>query len=460
MLRCQSSTFFPFASGTSSSLLPPSSSATSATFSSSTHPASSLPSSLLGKSHGTKRGSVDREHDTFIFQDDDDDDERPFKRIDVHHTSDDEEVQEEEDEEAGPEQRPRAVAADDEGGDGSEDTFLNLLTHFANLHVPSSSMKPEQCPVCSQLFPLSGFADHVYQCIKALDDVERKEQERLDEKMARQLMAREVRLLDESEHHSSSYARDRRERGTDCPDGADCQRTEHAHFANRKHPDVSCPVCSAAFPPYEINAHINFCLNDSNSHSGGEEGKRKGDAGAGGMEDETAATERADMEEGGAGSSAVGGLHGPQPRSAAFSLLRTDSELKQGHDDDDDDRRLPLARDSDDDEEEDHKRPTSISPLQDPAALRSSSASPLSSSSPSDLRLTVEQASAVASHIIARKSRFEVTGGGANNDPSLLSLLETFKTLGFTQENLSKLKAAEEGKGQEGAQIQREERKE
>ena len=172
------------------------------------------------------------------------------------------------------------------------------------------------------------------------------------------------------------------------------------------------------------------------------------------------------MAEGSATSSvAFGGLVGPQsqPRSAAFSLLRSDSELKAGGDDDDDDRHLPLARDSDDDADDDeHKRPSSssLSPLQDPTPLRSSSASPLSSSAPSDLRLTVEQASAVASHIIARKSRFDVTGGGGPSDPSLLSLLETFKHLGFTQENLSKLKAAEEGKGQEGTQRQREERKE
>ena len=394
--------------------------------------------------------------------------ERPFKRVDFG--SSDEEEGDEEDDAASTftsggrsSRRARAVAADDDGGDGTEDSFLNLLTHFANLHVPSSSTKPEQCPVCSSLFPLCDFPAHLYTCIKALDDVERKEQERLDEKMARQLMAREVRLLDESERHSS-YAKDRRERGSDCPEGAECQRTDHQHFALRRHPEVPCPVCSVTFPPYEINAHINLCLNDTTSATGsGADSKRK-DAAAGGvsgMDDESGATGEAQMTEGSATSSAFSGLLGPQSRSAAFSLLRTDSELKAADVDDDDDRHLPIARDSDDEDDE-HKRPSSLSPLQDPVPLRSSSASPLSSSTtPSDLRLTVEQASAVASHIIARKSRFDVTGGGSNTDPSLLSLLETFKHLGFTQENLSKLKAAEEGKGgQEGTQRQREERKE
>jgi hypothetical protein len=383
---------------------------------------------------GTKRGSIGRDD-----SDDDegleDDDERPYKRVEYF---------EEEEEEEGTDDAlipsthrstlQSSPTIEDEA-EGGEDTFLNLLTHFANLHVPTSSTKPEQCPVCAQSYPLSDFADHVYQCLHSLDDVERKEQERLDEKMARQLMAREVRMLDESEH-SSSYARDRRESGTDCPDGAECQRVDHQHFVLRKHPEVQCPVCSIKFPVYEVNAHINVCLSDTSVGAGGE-GRKEG--GEEGMEDEMGVREPT------ANDTTMPEGMTFDTSSPAFTTLRTDRERKERGDDD---SHLPIARDSDDDEDEDEderKLHSSSPPL-----FRSSSASPPPSSA--DLKLTVEQASAVASHIIARKGRYEVSGGNGN-DPSLLSLLETFKTLGFTQENLSRLKEQQsggEGKEKEG----------
>ena len=403
---------------------------------------------------------------------------RPRKRRDYGSERDDEDEEEDGDEDdlelaasgrsvLSPEHRSSSSLADeDEGADGA-DSFLNLLTHFAALHVPSSSTKPEQCPVCAASFPLSTFADHVYECLRTLDDVERAEQERLDEKMARQLMAREVRLLDQSER-SSSHARDRRDRGSDCPDGASCLRTDHHHFALRRHPDVACPVCSQHFAVYEINAHINLCLNDTPSAAataaGGGGKRREKGAETGGMDDEMGEREE-DEKDGKEAAMAAEekdrGAEQPQldVSASAFSTVRGEKERRQRSDDD---SHLPIARDSDDDDDDDKQpQPPALPALSASSATLPSAAAAasFSPSSSSDLRLTMEQASAVASHIIARKSRYEGAGGGSASDPSLLSLLETFATLGFTQENLSRLKNDQQRGGGGGDDAARDARK-
>ena len=370
---------------------------------------------------GTKRGSLSRDNDDDDDAIEDDMPARPLKRLHEDYGSVLGEDDEDEDGVVEFEEDDYKAGEEAEDADAGEDTFSNLLTHFAALHVPTSSTKPEQCPICNNMFPLSDFADHVYSCLKVLDDVEKKEQERLDEKMARQLMAREVRLLDESER-STSYSRDRRAMGSDCADGAQCQRTDAQHFQLRSHPEVACPVCGATLPLFDINAHVTACLQDE----AGGEGKQVEGREPGGMEDEMSEQQE---------SRAKAAI---DTSSSAFSAFRVD---KQRRDMADDDSHLPIARDSDDDDD-DRKR--SPSPPLDPATLtRSASASPAPTAAAagggsSDLRLTVEQASAVASMIKEKKQK-----GG---DESVAAMLETFRQLGFTQENLTKLKEAQEGR--------------
>ena len=363
---------------------------------------------------GSKRGSLSRDEDDDEDAIDDDLPARPLKRLHegygagvVEEEDDDEQVDFEDDEYKG---------AELDDADAGEDTFANLLTHFAALHVPTSSTKPEQCPICSGMFPLSEFADHVYSCLTVLDDVERKEQERLDEKMARQLMAREVRLLDESERHSS-YSRDRRAMGSACLEGAECQRTDAQHFQLRSHPDVQCPVCGAMLPLFDIYAHVSGCVHEE----GGGEGKQATEREPGGMEDEMSEQQQQE-------SRAKAAI---DTSSSAFSSFRADKQRREMADDD---SHLPIARDSDD-EDDDHKR--SPSPQLDPALARTATASPPPAAS-SNLRLTVEQASAVASMIKEKKEK-----GG---DESVAAMLETFRQLGFTQENLTRLKEEQQGK--------------
>ena len=357
---------------------------------------------------GSKRGSLSRDEDDdddYEAVDDDDLPARPLKRL--HGAPYGSELGEEDEEDV------RADFEDEEfkdDPDAAEDTFANLLTHFAALHVPSSSTKPEQCPICSKIFPLSEFADHVYSCLTVLDDVEKKEQERLDEKMARQLMAREVRLLDDEERHSS-YSRDRRAMGSECLEGADCQRTDAQHFQLRSHPEVACPVCGLMLPLFDIYAHVSGCVQDD----GGGEGKAA-EREPGSMEDEMSAQQQQE-------SRAKAAI---DTSSSAFASFRGDKQRREMADDD---SHLPIARDSDDEEDE---RKRSPSPPLDPALARAATASPPPAAAASaNLRLTVEQASAVAS-MIKEKQR-----GG---DESVAAMLDTFKQLGFTQENLTRLK--------------------
>jgi hypothetical protein len=74
--------------------------------------------------------------------------------------------------------------------DGNEESFFDLLEAFAKLDVPGGEAEQlEQCPLCPNSFPVDEFAKHMFECIKQLDHVEQKEQERMDEIMALQLAA-------------------------------------------------------------------------------------------------------------------------------------------------------------------------------------------------------------------------------------------------------------------------------
>ena len=235
-------------------------------------------------------------------------------------------------------------------------------------------------------------------------------------------MAREVRLLDESERHSS-YSRDRRAMGSECVDGAECTRTDAQHFQLRSHPEVACPVCGTMFPLFDIYSHVSACVQDGE----GEEGKQ---AESGGMEDEMSEQQQQTERE----SRAKAAI---DTSSSAFSSFRADKQRREMADDD---SHLPIARDSND---EDDDRKHSPSPPLDPALNRTASASPplataTNTASSSNLRLTVEQASAVASMIKEKKEK-----GG---DESVAAMLETFRQLGFTQENLTRLKEEQAGR--------------
>jgi hypothetical protein len=262
---------------------------------------------------------------------------------------------------------------DNNNADNSEE-FYDLLQHFAGLEF-SNPNKLEECPLnCGGSFPLSNFADHVYQCISRLDEVEKKELERLDEKYARELAVKTGDL-----YSSAEAGGDYSSKEEICRYGSKCHRTDANHFVQLYHPEQICPICSASFAVYEINAHINLCLLPK------EEKNRVESP----MNEEGQVKPSADLFNSSAFSSV---------RSASLSpqLLRTNSDI------------LPVRSD----EEEEGEGETGDK---------------------SGQKLTVDMASALSQSVLARRGK---------NDPGLAQLLDTFKTLGFTADNLRELKQA------------------
>lgn len=83
---------------------------------------------------------------------------------------------------------PTAAPTDDNGNsamlvsssaansaDAEEDSFFDLLSHFASLDLPSAAddntPHTEPCPICAMPFELTQYARHVYQCIQADEDL-------------------------------------------------------------------------------------------------------------------------------------------------------------------------------------------------------------------------------------------------------------------------------------------------
>lgn len=74
----------------------------------------------------------------------------------------------------------------------SDASLLQLLQTFATLDIlDEDKLPPEVCPICSELFPLPVFAEHVLQCIKVLDEEEARELEAIGERTAFKLALQE-----------------------------------------------------------------------------------------------------------------------------------------------------------------------------------------------------------------------------------------------------------------------------
>jgi hypothetical protein len=251
----------------------------------------------------------------------------------------------------------------DQEQEEESDGFFDLLSHFAGLTFPSSDPnRLEPCPTCPNQYPISSFAEHVYDCIKSLDDEEKRALEVISEKYARKLAETGEFAVEYDE--GSAF---RRPSGI-CSSGINCKRTDSNHFRHVYHPSVPCPICSLLFPLYEINAHITFCLEQPRAF-------------------------QAEL-------SSI-------PETSNSLISQQKKIIKKS--------KLPIRADDSEEEQETEENPIDESQCQ----------------------LTVEQASLVASMLL-KKNR-----GGSKldeKDPSLVEMLDTFKTLGFTAANLAKLK--------------------
>ena len=140
------------------------------------------------------------------------------------------------------------AAANDGAGEEVDQSFMNLLTHFSNLDFPDLNPNAlEECPLCAQKLPFKEFADHLLECLKQLDEVEKRHAMLEDEKMARRLS----KGVTQHFHRVTSKV---------CPQGRHCQRRDAHHFQHMIHPDVPCPICGALFQMHKIEAHVMQCL--------------------------------------------------------------------------------------------------------------------------------------------------------------------------------------------------------
>jgi len=258
-----------------------------------------------------------------------------------------------------------------------------------------------------------------------------------------------------------------------CELGKECTRTDASHFELLAHPDVACPMCDEEYPVYEINAHITICLDrpasqrtkkkiadadammDGSAVPKGGMGSSSGSASAfpSGAFSSTAISIPASLLSSGASAQRIRARKLAQRSSSSNGLSGVGSSpdelgLLASPDDEDDDA---AADDEADDEDAMPPRPAPAhahAAAAAAAAAAEESKSAAGGSHPSLVRshsehtLSLAQASAVASLMINKhKESAAVPRANGEKDPSLLELLNTFSSLGFTRENLEALHA-------------------
>ncbi|GAB5373399.1 hypothetical protein AAMO2058_001748000 [Amorphochlora amoebiformis] len=117
--------------------------------------------------------------------------------------------------------------------DRKEESFESILSRFAKMGLENESDgTQETCFLCLEKLSLKDYAEHVYTCVDKL------------------------RRVEEADHLASMAAA-----GVPvCRDGCHCAERGYQHFMSVYHPPAVCPVCDEKFSLYEIDAHLNFCL--------------------------------------------------------------------------------------------------------------------------------------------------------------------------------------------------------
>lgn len=316
------------------------------------------------------------------------------------------------DSETGAEQQSQAT------DDTVDESFFDLLKTFAGLDLPDENAI-EQCPLCPLTIPLTSFADHVYECIKQLDPEEKKEQLRLDEQLAHQLSAGQ---MDEPDFKASSQGFPQ---GTPCPQGSQCRKYDQGHHRWFAHPQVACPICTEEYTVFAIDAHVSLCLDTANSPSAVAYfgAPLNTDGSDTSMNQSSSSSSSSSLP-------AYGFSSSPFPfQGDAFSAVRGDgrgkskdknkSRKKVIEEDEGDD-----ADDDDGEDEDEEELPPLISPT--PLVVH------MAPSSARGGGLSRSQMKAMAIAVIDQKSK-----PASKQDVSLVSMLETFRGLGFTKESLS-----------------------
>eukprot|EP00469_Lotharella_globosa_P000376 CAMPEP_0167797930 /NCGR_PEP_ID=MMETSP0111_2-20121227/15973_1 /TAXON_ID=91324 /ORGANISM="Lotharella globosa, Strain CCCM811" /LENGTH=382 /DNA_ID=CAMNT_0007692181 /DNA_START=60 /DNA_END=1208 /DNA_ORIENTATION=- len=119
----------------------------------------------------------------------------------------------------------------DRKGGNTEESFESVLTQFASINLNKNEENSKQrCFLCGMEILLKDFAQHIHGCVDKL-----RQQEEAAELAT--LAAAGVKV---------------------CHSG--CSRRDYMHFMAEYHPPASCPACGEDMPLYEVDAHLNLCL--------------------------------------------------------------------------------------------------------------------------------------------------------------------------------------------------------
>jgi len=120
---------------------------------------------------------------------------------------------------------------DSKGGGPARESFESVLAQFAAINLNKAEPTTrERCFLCGVEVLLKNFAQHMHGCV---------------DKLRQQEEAAELANLAAA--------------GVDvCYPG--CARRDYQHFMAVYHPLATCPCCNEGLPLYEIDAHLNLCL--------------------------------------------------------------------------------------------------------------------------------------------------------------------------------------------------------
>ena len=248
-------------------------------------------------------------------------------------------------------------------------------------------------------------------------------------------------------------------------------RTDFKHFVLKWHPEVECPLCGAFFAVPEVNAHVTLCLDlpkeskspsavrKQNSDAMGDAMNGSSSKPAGGIFSSAPVhiPSHAGLSAAAAAAAASGHAGIPPRRAAGRKLGQRSSSANGVGSGSQDDLLGSPPLDDDDDAEADDELDLDDAPVPPqrssggilaPTSAASASSSSSGSGGPlhrsaSDCSLSLAQAAAVASLVLKKRGTGAPTGAvkTGEKDPSLLELLNTFSSLGFTRENLEALHA-------------------
>eukprot|EP00466_Bigelowiella_natans_P004183 jgi/Bigna1/86253/estExt_fgenesh1_pg.C_90123 len=121
--------------------------------------------------------------------------------------------------------------------DSKEESFEDILGRFARINLNKKQDTEERCFLCGEVTKLKEFAAHIHGCVEKL----REEDEAME---LASLAASGVPVCNSA-----------------------CSRRDYSHFMSHYHPPAICPVCDEQMPLYEVDAHLTLCLKKSRCSS-------------------------------------------------------------------------------------------------------------------------------------------------------------------------------------------------